>query len=290
MLAQQLLSGLTVGSLYALAAIGLVLIYKTSDLVNFAQGEMAMVTTFVSFTVINGLGFGYWSAFLLALVFAIFFGVVVERGFMRKVQNAPIISQIILTLGLYMLLRGIAGMIWGYDPYNFPVAIEGKPISMGGFLVTANEIFIFAVTMVLMLILFFIFRYTTIGLAMRAASLNKQTSMLMGININVIFAITWAISSVLGGVAGILIAPTTFLDPNMMGEVAIKAFAAAVLGGFNSLPGAVIGGILIGLFENLMGGYVSAELKNAFVFLLIILILYLKPTGLLGEKQQIKKV
>jgi branched-chain amino acid transport system permease protein len=290
MLSQQIVSGLATGSLYALAALGLVLIYKTSDLVNFAQGEMAMISTFVSFTFLHVMGLNYWAAFLLTLVFAGIFGIVVEKTFMRKVQYAPVLSQIILTLGLYMAFRGIAGMIWGYDPTRYPEAFSGTSLTLGSIHITPNEIFIFSFTILLMLIFFFLFRNTLVGLAMRAASQNLSTSSLMGISVSTIFALTWAISSILGGIAGMLIAPTTFLDPNMMGEVAIKAFAAAVLGGFTSLPGAVIGGLCIGLFENLIAGYVSAELKTAFVFFLIILILYIKPTGLLGAKQQIKKV
>ncbi|MFC4767839.1 branched-chain amino acid ABC transporter permease [Effusibacillus consociatus] len=289
MLTQQIVSGLAAGSLYALAALGLVLIYKTSDLVNFAQGEMAMISTFFGFTVMHSLGFGYWISFLAALVFAALFGMLVENIFMRPVQKAPVLSQIILTLGLYMAFRGIAGMIWGYEPTSYPVAVEGEPIEVGSIVVTPNQIFIFALTLVLMFLFFCLFRFTLTGLAMRAAAQNLRTAELMGIRVGAIFSLTWAISAVLGGIAGILIAPTTFLDPNMMGEVAIKAFAAAVLGGFASLPGAVIGGLSIGLFENLVAGYVSAELKTAFVFFLIIFILYVKPTGLLGIKQ-VKKV
>ncbi|MFF2288902.1 branched-chain amino acid ABC transporter permease [Peribacillus butanolivorans] len=290
MITQQILSGLVAGSLYALAALGLVLIYKTSGLVNFAQGEMAMITTFIGFTLFKMQGIGFWQAFLLALVFAAVFGVIVEMVFIRRIHKAPAISQIILTLGLYMVFRGIAGMIWGYDPLSFPEAVSGQPLTIGSILITPNEIFIFAITILLMIIFYYVFRYTKTGLAMRAAAQNQQTSSLMGISVGAVFSLTWVISSVLGGVAGMLIAPTTFLDPNMMGEVAIKAFAAAVLGGFSSLPGAVIGGLLIGLFENLVAGYISAEMKTAFVFFLIILILYIKPTGLLGAKQQIKKV
>ncbi|HZG70088.1 MAG TPA: branched-chain amino acid ABC transporter permease [Chondromyces sp.] len=290
MLSQQIISGLAHGSLYALAALGLVLIYKTSDLVNFAQGEMAMITTFVSFTFLSTTGLGYWGSFVFALIFAAIFGIVVEKTFMQRVQKAPVISQIILTLGLYMAFRGLAGMIWGYDPRTYPEAMKGAPISLGNVHITPNEIFIFGITIGLMLVFFYLFRHTMTGLAMRAASQNLQTSALMGISVSTIFAMTWAISSILGGIAGMLIAPITFLDPNMMGEVAIKAFAAAVLGGFTSLPGAVIGGLFIGLFENLVAGYISAELKTAFVFFLIILILYVKPTGLLGAKPQIKKV
>ena len=289
MLAQQIVSGLAAGSLYALAALGLVLIYKTTDLVNFAHGEMAMITAFFSFTLLNSLGLGYIPAFLLTLVFAALFGILVEKIFMRPVRRAPILNQIILTLGLYMCFRGLAGQIWGFDLMAYPEAVPGQIIRLGSMVVTPNQIFIFGVTLALMILFFCLFRFTIIGLAMRAASQNMQTAEIMGIRIGSVFSATWAISTILGCVAGILIAPATFLYPNMMGEVIIKAFAAAVLGGFNSLPGAVIGGLLLGVLENLIAGYISAELKTSFLFFLIILILYIRPTGLLGTKQ-IKKV
>lgn len=286
---QLVVSGLLVGSLYGLAALGLVLIYKTSDLVNFAQGEMAMVSTFVGFTFLHYMGFSYWFAFLAAILFAAVFGVLVERVLIRPIRNERVLSQIILTLGIYMVLRGAAGMIWGHQPSSFPEAISGAPYTIGNWMITPNQLFILAVTIVLMLLFFALFRFTMIGLAMRAAAQNLMTAELMGIRTGTIYSLTWAIGALLGGVAGFLIAPTTFLDPNMMGEVIIKAFAAAVLGGFASLPGAVVGGLLIGLFENLAAGYVSAELKSAFVFFLIIFILYVRPTGLFGIKQ-VKKV
>lgn len=289
MLVQQIISGLAVGSLYALAALGLVLIYKTSDVVNFAQGEMAMITTFVSFTLMAKNGFPYSVSFPIALSFAFLFGILVERIFLRPVQNASILSQIILTLGLYMVFRGTAGFIWGHDPRSFPAAIEGEPIKFSNWVISPHDLFVLAITLILMFVIFIFFKYTMTGLAMRSVAQNLSTAKLMGINVSSVFSLTWATSTLLGGVAGMLIAPITFLDPNMMGEVSIKAFAAAVLGGFTSLPGAVIGGLVLGVSENLFGGYVSAELKTTFVFLLIILILYIRPTGLLGVKR-VKKV
>lgn len=288
-LLQQIASGLATGSLYALAALGLVLIYKTSDIVNFAQGEMAMVTTFISFTLMSAMGFSFGPAFFLALLFAIFFGMLTERIFMRPAIKAPILSQIILTLGLFTMFRGAASMIWGNEPTSYPVALKGEPMSLSGIILTPNDFFIVAVTLVLMLVLYLLFKYTKIGLAMRAVAMNVQTSRLMGIKVGSVYSYTWAASAVLGGVAGMLIAPVTFLDPTMMGEVQIKAFAASVLGGFMSLPGAVVGGLLIGVIENLIAGYVSAELKTSFVFLLIIVVLYIRPAGLFGKKY-VKKV
>jgi branched-chain amino acid transport system permease protein len=289
MLAQQIVSGLATGTLYALAALGLVLLYKTTDVVNFAQGEMAMVTTFVSFTFMSAVGVSFGPAFFLALLFAVFFGMLTERVIMRPAGRLPHLSQIILTLGMFLAFRGAASMIWGHEPTSYPIPVEGDPIKMAGIVFTPNNLFVVGVTLALMLGLYLFFKYTKVGLAMRAVAMNVQTSRLMGIKVGPINSYTWAASAVLGGVAGMLIAPVTFLDPTMMGEVQIKAFAASVLGGFMSLPGAVVGGLLIGVIENLIAGYISAELKTTFVFLLIIIVLYVKPAGLFGTKF-VKKV
>ncbi|OUM84623.1 MAG: branched-chain amino acid ABC transporter permease [Bacillus thermozeamaize] len=281
---QLIVSGLIFGCIYGLAALGLVLIYRTTDVVNFAQGEMAMVTTFVAYVFLEKQGFSYGVSFLLALLFAAVFGMVVQFLFMRPVQQAPVLNQIVLTLGLYMVFHGLAGIIWGYTPTSFPEAVPGSPYQLAGIYVTPNELFVVAVTLALMLLFFAVFRYTKIGLAMRATSQDTMTSELMGIQVSSVFTWTWVVGTVLGGVAGMLTAPTTMLDPNFMADVLIMAFAAAVLGGFISLPGAILGGLIIGVVGNLITFYVSAELKTAFIFLLIILILYVRPTGLFGAR------
>jgi branched-chain amino acid transport system permease protein len=285
MLLQTIASGLTIGCIYGLAALGLVLIYKTTDVVNFAQGEMAMLTTFVSYILLQRYGLPYYAAFLLALLFAAVLGTVIQRFIMKPVQRAPLLNQLVLTLALYMVIRGVAGIIWGYVPVGYPEAISGEPLQLGQVYIKPNEIFVLCVSLLLMGVFYVLFQYTRTGLAMRAAAQDMQTSELMGIKVTEIFTWTWAIGAVLGGVAGMLIAPITFLDPNMMQEIAILAFAAAVLGGFVSLPGAVAGGLCIGVLENLIATYVSAELKAPFVFLLIVLILYVRPNGLFGVSQ-----
>jgi branched-chain amino acid transport system permease protein len=284
MITQQIVSGIATGSLYALAALGLVLLYKTTDIINFAQGEMAMLITFVSFTFMTSFGMAFGFAFFAALIFAMLFGGITERVVMRPAIRMPHLSQLILTLGLFQVFRGLASMLWGEEPKSYPVPIKGDPISMGSFVITPNSIFIIVITILLMIGLFLLFKYTKVGLAMRAVGMNVETSRLMGIKVGNVNAYTWAASAVLGGVAGMLIAPTTFLDPTMMNEVQLKAFAAAVLGGFASMPGAVIGGLLIGVLENLVAGYISEDMKSTFVFLLIIIVLYIRPEGLLGKK------
>ena len=209
---------------------------------------------------------------------------VVQYIFMRPVQQAPVLNQIVLTLGLYMVFHGLAGIIWGYVPTSFPEAVPGNPYQIGQVYITPNELFVVSVALLLTLVFFILFRYTKVGLAMRATSQDMMTSELMGIKVSSVFTWTWVVGTVLGGVAGMLTAPTTMLDPNFMADVLIMAFAAAVLGGFISLPGAILGGLIIGVVGNLITFYVSAELKTAFIFLLIILILYVRPTGLFGAR------
>ena len=282
MFGQQVVSGLSAGCLYALAALGLVLIYRTMDIVNFAHGEMAMVSTFMAHTFLVRLGFSYILAACGAIIFAFLFGMAVERIFLRPIQGGPLISLMIMTLGLFMVMNGAAGWVWGFDPVSFPRAVSGRPIWIGDLIITRDSILVLAVTIAMALALYMVLRFTMAGIAIRATSQNSRAARLMGVPVPKVYALTWGISAVLGAVAGILIAPTTFLSPSMMAEVQIKAFTAAVLGGFSSLPGAVVGGLLLGVLENLVAGYISTELKSTFAFALIVAVLFIRPSGLLG--------
>ena len=282
MFGQQVVSGLSAGCLYDLAALGLVLIYRTMDIVNFAHGEMAMVSTFMAHTLLVRLGLSYIPAALGAIIFAFIFGMAVERIFLRPIQGGPLISLMIMTLGLFMVFNGAAGWVWGFDPVSFPRAVSGRPIWLGDLIITRDSILVLAVTIAMALALYVVLRFTMAGIAIRATSQNSRAARLMGVPVPKVYALTWGISAVLGAVAGILIAPTTFLSPSMMAEVQIKAFTAAVLGGFSSLPGAVVGGLLLGVLENLVAGYISTELKSTFAFALIVVVLFIRPSGLLG--------
>lgn len=287
-LAQQIISGLATGSLYALAALGLVLIFKTSDVVNFAQGEMAMFGTFVAFTLLTTAGLPYWGAFLLALVFAAIFGAAIERVVLRPLNKAPLISVLIATMGLMQIINGVAGWIWGYEMQPFPEAVNGAPINVAGIVFTLPNLLNIAVALVVMLLFFVLFKYSMIGVAMRAVAENSTAAKLMGVPTNRVLALTWGLGGVLAATAGILIAPVTNLDINMMASMQIKAFTAAVLGGFTSLPGAVVGGLLLGVLENLVGQW-NSQLQTPFAFGLIVLVLIVRPAGLLGTIQK-KKV
>jgi branched-chain amino acid transport system permease protein len=278
---QYVAGGLAAGSLYALVAIGLTLIYKTTGVVNFAHGEMAMVSTFVAFILLTTYQVPYPVAFVGALLFAALLGIAIERVLMRWVQNATVLTQIMLTLGLFLVLNGAMSTRF-FEALPFPQPIGGTPFDFSGVRVSADSLLIFGLAAAIMLALYAFFRFTLLGIALRATAQNLPVARLMGVRVGRVYATTWAVAAVLGAVAGMLIAPTTALYPSFMGEVAIKGFAGAILGGLGSLPGAVIGGLLLGVFENLIAGYLSTELKAVFAFSLILLVLVLRPEGIMG--------
>lgn len=285
---QQVASGLSAGCLYALAALGLVLIYRTMEIVNFAHGEMAMISTFVAYTLLVRVGLPYVLAMLVALAFAFIFGMAIERVFLRPIQEGPLVSMMIMTLGLFMVFNGAAGWVWGFDPVSFPYAVRGRPVFIGDIIVTRDSLLVLAVTVIMAGALYIALRFTMAGIAIRATSQNPRAARLMGVPVPKVYSLTWGMSAVLGAVAGVLIAPTTFLSPSMMAEVQIKAFTAAVLGGFSSLPGAVVGGLLLGVLENLVAGYISTQLKSTFAFALIVVVLLIRPSGIMGTTERRK--
>lgn len=286
--AQLIVGGLALGSIYALTALGIVLIFKTTDVTNFAQGELAMFSTFIAFTLRTTFQLPFVLVFALTLIFAILFGMLIERVVLRPVSRTSSINSVIVTVGLSLILLGIAGWIWGYEVRTFPAPVGDEPFHLGTLVVSQLNALIFAVTLLLMMILFAFFRYSTMGIAMRAVAQNRLAAQLMGININQINAISWGMGTALAAVAGMLIAPLNYLDPNMMGDVVLKAFAAAVLGGFTSLPGAVVGGLLLGVIDS-VAGFEVPELRTTIAFILIVLVLVIRPSGLLG-RHVIKKV
>ncbi|MEI7448294.1 MAG: branched-chain amino acid ABC transporter permease [Desulfomonile sp.] len=275
------IGGFSIGACYALVALSMVIIYKTSEVPNFAQGEMAMVSTFVAFTLISGYGIGFWAAAGITLVFAFLLGIVLEIAFLRPAKDPSILGLIVITLGAEMILYGIAGWKWGANQNPFPVPFsEYTGISPGGIMITEANIWTFVMSLVVMGLLFVFFRFTKIGTAMKAVQQNPFAAKAMGIPTRRILSFTWGLSSVTGAVAGMLIAPIATLDPNMMLDPMLKGFSGAVLGGMTSLPGAALGGYLLGLIENFFGGYVSLEFKSVVAFAVIVVILCIKPSGL----------
>jgi branched-chain amino acid transport system permease protein len=290
MLGQLIVSGLAVGFCYALLALGMVIIYKTSEVLNFAQGEMAMISSFVAFTLLESYHLSFPLALLLTFLFACFLGAFLEFTFLRPAKDPTVIGMIIITLGFEMILMGLAGWKWGPDQRSMPFPISGfETYNFFGLLISKVNFWTIIICLILMALLFFFFQYSKLGTAMRATQQNRLVARLMGIRTKRIFSFTWALSSFIGAVAGMFIASLTVLDPPMMMDPMMKAFAAAVLGGMTSLPGAALGGAILGVVENLFGGYVSLSFKSVVAFTIIVLMLCIRPSGLLG-KHFVKKV
>ncbi|HKZ07934.1 MAG TPA: branched-chain amino acid ABC transporter permease [Methylomirabilota bacterium] len=282
---QQVMSGLATGGIYASLALALVMIYQATDVVNFAQGEMAMFATYLAWSMLNA-GMPYWGAFLATLAVAFVGGVVIQRVIIRPVENKPILTIVIVTLGLLVIFNSVAGWVWTYLQKPFPSPFPREPFRLGTVVFGAHDLGEIAVTLVMLVLLFLFFRFTPLGLAMRAAAQNPVSSRLAGIRVGWMLALGWGLAATFGAVAGLMVAPILTLDPNMMGGIQIYAFAAATLGGFTSPVGAVVGGFLVGIVENLVGTYVSfigTELKLTVALAMIIVVLLVKPSGLFGR-------
>ncbi len=290
MFGQLIVSGLAVGACYALLALAMVIIYKTSEVLNFAQGEMAMVSTFVAFSLLESFHIPFQWVVLLTFLFAILLGIFFEIVFLRQAKDPTVIGLIIITLGFEMILMGLAGWKWGPDQKPFPFPVSNiESYNLYGLIISKINFWTILITLVLMFILFLFFRYTKLGIAMRATQQNQLAARVMGIRTKWILSFTWAISSLVGAVAGILIAALGILDPPMMMDPLLKGFASGVLGGMTSLPGTAVGGAMLGIIENLFGGYVSLAFKSAVAFAIIVLMLCIKPSGLLA-RHYVKKV
>jgi branched-chain amino acid transport system permease protein len=290
MLGQLIVSGLAVGACYSLLAIAMVIIYKTSEVLNFAQGEMAMVGTFVAFSLLDSYHVPFEWTVVFTFLFAILLGMFFEFVFLRQAKDPTVIGLIIITLGFEMILMGFAGWKWGPDQRALPFPISNvETYNISGLIISKINFWTILITLVLMFILFLFFRYTKLGIAMRATQQNQLAARVMGIRTKWILSFTWAISSIVGVVAGMLIAALGVLDPPMMMDPLLKSFASAVLGGMTSLPGTAVGGAVLGIIENLFGGYVSLPFKSVVAFAIIVLMLCIKPSGLLA-KHYVKKV
>jgi branched-chain amino acid transport system permease protein len=277
---QQIFSGLAAGAIYASLALALVMIYRATDLVNFAQGEMAMFSTYIAWTLVNA-GLPFWLAFLITLIVSFLGGMIIERVVIRPVENAPVLAAVVVTIGLLLIFNSVAGWIYTYTVQDFPSPFPDRPVF--GALMTTRDLGVIGVTLVMLVLLFAFFRYTPIGLAMRAAAQNPASARLCGIRVGRMLAIGWGLAAAIGATAGVMVAPVLFLDPNMMGGVLIYAFAGALLGGITSPIGAVIGGLIVGVTENLVGTYlIASQLKLTVAFALIILVLVFRPNGLFG--------
>jgi branched-chain amino acid transport system permease protein len=280
----QVLAGLATGGIYASLALALVMIYQATHLVNFAQGEMAMFCTYIAWSLINA-GLGYWPAFLLTVAFGFVLGVVIERLVIRPVRQGDVLSVVVVFIGLLVILNSTAGWIYSYTIKPFPSPFPEK-WAVGHGLMSPHEVGSIAITLVVLALLYGFFRFTPLGLAMRAAAQNPESSRLVGIRVGWMLALGWGLASAIGSIAGMMIAPVVYLDPNMMGGILLYAFAGALLGGIASPGGAVVGGFLMGVLENLLGAFVIGnELKLAVALVLIIGVLLVRPSGIFGRVQ-----
>ncbi len=282
---QQVVAGLSSGGIYASLALAIVLIYRATQVVNFAQGEMAMFTTYIAWTLVEA-GLTYWLAFGLTLLAAFVFGVAIERVVIRPLERAPVLTVVIITLGLLVALNGLAAAIWSSEVKAFPSAFSTRAVRIGGVSFSIQDIGVIAVSLAAVFLLFAFFRYTKTGLALRAAALNPTASRFVGVRVGWMLALGWGMAAVLGAVSGMMVAPSVFLDPNMMRAILLYAFAAAVLGGIDSPLGAVVGGLVLGVGLNLLSAYVDfvgTDLRLPVALGIILLVLVVRPSGLFGR-------
>jgi branched-chain amino acid transport system permease protein len=278
----QVLAGLATGGIYASLALALVMIYQATHLVNFAQGEMAMFATYIAWTLIQA-GVPYWVAFFLTVGIAFILGVIIERLIIRPVANSgSVLSVVVIFIALLVILNSVTGWIYSYTIKTFPSPFP-QEIGFGKYM-SPHEVGAIGVTMVVLVLLYLFFRYTPLGLAMRAAAQNPESSRLVGIRVGWMLALGWGLAAAIGSIAGMMVAPVVFLDPNMMGGILLYAFAGALIGGIDNPWGAVFGGFLVGVLENVLGAFVIGnELKLAVALVLIIGVLTVKPSGFFGK-------
>ncbi len=282
---QQVVSGLASGGIYASLALALVLIYRATGVVNFAQGEMAMLTTFVAWSLMNHLP--YWPAFALTLLIAFAGGAALELTLIRPVQSAPPLTVVIVTIGMLIGLNGLARWIWGTEPRTLDSPFSTDPVRLGGIAFSLQDLGIVAVSLAIVALLGALFRFTKLGLGLRAAAVDPTASRLVGVRVGLMLALGWGLAAVLGAVAGMMAAPPLgSFDQNLMQPILLYAFAAAVLGGIDSPLGAVVGGLALGVGVNLIGAYVDfvgSDLRLPVALAVILLVLLARPTGLFGK-------
>jgi len=278
---QQLVGGIALGCVYGLIALGFVLIYKATEVVNFAQGDLMMLGGFVAFTFIDQLGLNYWLGFGLAVVTMAAFGSLVERVIVRPILGYPQFSVVMVTIGLGFALRAVAGMIWGTDDLRIDTPFSTGVVRVGQLVLAYDKLSVIIATILLCVALWVYFNKTRMGVAMQATSQNMLGAYYMGIPVKRVFSLIWAISAAVAGFAGVLLAPIAFIHTNI-GFLGLKAFPAAVLGGFGSIPGALVGGVIIGIVETLSGFYLPEGFKDVAAYVVLLAVLMVRPEGLLG--------
>lgn len=278
----QFLSGLATGGIYASLALALVMVHQATRLVNFAQGELAMFSTYIAWTLIQA-GLPYWLAFLLTLAISFAAGIAIDRLVLRPVRGGSALPMVVVFIGLLVILNSVAGWIYSYTVKPFPSPFPSEPL-FGQHYISSHDLGAIGVTLAVLFLVYVFFRFTPLGLAMRAAAQNPESARLAGIRVGWMRALGWGLATAIGAVAGMMVAPIVFLDPNMMSGVLLYAFAAALIGGIDNPFGAVFGGFFVGVLENLLGAYViGQELKLTVALVVIIAVLVVKPSGLFGR-------
>jgi branched-chain amino acid transport system permease protein len=288
---QQVVSGLASGGIYGSLALAIVLIHRATGVINFAQGEMAAFSTYIAWTLTTNHGFSYWPAFLVTLLASFAGGFGIHQVVIRPVERGPQIRVVIITIGLLLALNGLMTWIWSGEVRAVESPFPTRTIDVGGVAISLQDIGTIAVSLGTVVVLWAFFQFTKVGLALRAAAVNPDEARLVGVRVPWMLGLGWGLAAMLGAVAGMLTAPSVFLDPNMMQAVLIYAFAAAVLGGIDSPIGAVVGGLLLGVGLNLIGTYVDfvgADLRLPAALLVILVVLVIRPTGLFGKRQVVR--
>lgn len=286
MFGQQVISGLAAGSLYALTAVAVVVVFRNTRTINLAQGDIGMIGAFLALLFIKHYQMNYYLALALTVLACMALGVLIERVVMRRIAGSDWLTLFTATLGVFYILHGLAGWIWGRDTKAFPLPFDPTPIHILGTVVSFGHLTNMIWAAGIGLLLFLFFTYTKQGIAMRAVTDDPETARLMGIPVRSIVTLTWAMAGFLAAFAGILIAPIVYVSPQMMDEILIKGYVAAVFGGLYSIPGAIIGALMIGVAENLAGGYLGSQVKTATAFVMIVTLLAIRPQGLLGVQRR----
>ena len=286
-LLQLFVSGLSVGSVYAVIGIGFVVIYKATKILNFAHGEILMIAAYFCLVLVESLHLNFLIAFLLTLAFCAMIGLMIERFIFRPMIGEPVFAVVMITLGLSIILRPLTGMVFGFGNVMFPSPFPQKPIVFSNIVISHAHLWTFIISCAVMAIFFLFFKYSKVGIAMRAAAEKQSVAFLMGIDVKKIFSLSWAIAAATAGIAGILLANVMVMNLNLS-FVAVKVFPAIILGGLDSIVGALIGGLIIGVFETLVGGYLDLYLsgiKEISAYILLFIILIVRPYGLFGTEE-----
>ena len=285
---QQVVAGLASGSIYASLALALVLIHRATGVINFAQGEMATLSTYIAWTLTTNHGWGYWPAFAFTLAVSFLGGAAVHQTVIRPNDKGSLLRVVIVTIGLLIMINGLVTLIWGGEVRAVPSPFPSGTTEIAGVAITTQDIGTILVVVATVVVLWLMFQYTKIGLAMRAAAVNPDEARLVGVRVTWMLSLGWGLAAVLGAIAGMLAAPSVFLDPNLMAAILIYAFAAAVLGGIDSPVGAVVGGLTLGVGLNLIGAYVDfvgTDLRLPVALLVILVVLLVRPAGIFGREE-----